>query len=90
MGSEFGVDCGETIERLYHFLDGELTEDVRREIQEHLDACPPCVGAYGFETELRSVIADRCRDHVPPALLERIKVALVEEEQRTAAGSDPG
>ncbi len=59
------VGCDETIERLYVYLDGELTEERRVEITRHLDMCGPCVGAYGFETELRKVIANRCRDRVP-------------------------
>ena len=59
------VDCNETIERLYNYLDGELTDERRVEIKRHLDDCPPCLGAFDFEAELRVVIANRCKDHVP-------------------------
>jgi mycothiol system anti-sigma-R factor len=83
---EWGVDCSETIERLYGYLDGELTEERRTEIQHHLDECPPCLKAYDFEAELRVVVADRCRDHVPPSLVQRVKDALVDEEQRQGPG----
>jgi mycothiol system anti-sigma-R factor len=76
------VGCDETIERLYFYLDGELTEERRVEITQHLDLCGPCVGAYGFETELRKVIASRCRDHVPDELLTRVAEALREEHSR--------
>lgn len=83
MGSGDGAfDCGDTIERIYHYLDGELTEERRLAIQQHLDNCPPCVEAYGFEAELRHVIANRCHDQVPDSLLDRVRAALVEEEQR--------
>jgi len=83
MGSgESGMDCDGTIERLYRFLDGELTEDRRREIQHHLDDCSPCLEAFDFEAELRVVIANRCKDHVPDALRQRVRDALVDEEQR--------
>ncbi len=82
------VDCSETIGRIYHFLDGELTEERRREIQRHLDECPPCVEAYDFEAELRHVVANRCRDHVPPSLLDRVRAAL-DEEQRHTSGTAP-
>jgi mycothiol system anti-sigma-R factor len=80
---EPGVDCGETIERLYHYLDGELTEERRQEIRIHLDDCSPCLRAFDFEAELRVVIASRCRDRVPESLLERVRMALIEEERRT-------
>ncbi len=78
------VGCDETIERLYFYLDGELTEQRRLEITRHLDLCGPCVGAYGFEAELRKVIANRCKDHVPDALIERVAKALENENIRQA------
>jgi mycothiol system anti-sigma-R factor len=76
------VGCDETIERLYFYLDGELTEERRVEITRHLDLCGPCVDAYGFEAELRKVIATRCKDHVPDELLTRVAEALREEHSR--------
>lgn len=83
------VDCNEAVERLYHFLDGELTDDRRKEIERHLDECSPCVQAYGFETDLRQVIIDRCRDHVPDTLRERV-FAAIEEEHRRQSGERGG
>ena len=85
MGSEEPTDCQESIERLYHYLDGELTEQRRAEIQQHLDDCSPCLEAFHFEFELRRVIAQKCRDHVPDSLRARVRSALAEEE-RTAEG----
>ncbi len=76
------VDCDESIERLYFYLDGELTEERRIEITRHLDLCGHCVGAYGFETELRRVIASRCKDHVPDELITRVADALRDEHGR--------
>ena len=83
MGSgDHEVDCNETLHRLYTYLDGELTEERRLQIKQHLDECPPCVEAFDFEAELRIVIAKKCRDHVPESLRERVKFALVEEEKK--------
>jgi mycothiol system anti-sigma-R factor len=73
------VGCDETIERLYYYLDGELTEQRRIEIVRHLDLCGPCVGAYGFESDLRKLVANRCQDRVPDALRDRVARALLEE-----------
>ncbi len=75
------VGCEEAVERLYAYMDGELTEQRRIEIVRHLDLCGPCVGAYGFEAELRRVIALRCKDRVPDALVQRVAAAL-DAEQR--------
>lgn len=83
MGSKDSeVDCNETLHRLYTYLDGELTEARRQEIKQHLDDCPPCFEAFDFEAELRSVIAQRCKDHVPDSLRKRVQDALVEEAEK--------
>jgi len=79
---DHGVDCNETLYRLYTYLDGELTDQRREEIQRHLDECPPCFEAFDFEAELRIVIAQRCKDHVPETLRQRVHEALIEEEQK--------
>ena len=82
------VDCGSAIYQLYHYLDGELTEHRRGQISEHLDYCAPCASAAGFETELRQVIADRCKDHVPDSLIHRV-AELIDAERRKPADIDP-
>ena len=70
------VDCSETLARLYEFLDGELTDERRRAIEMHLNFCPPCGSVVTFEAELRRVIADRAKDHVPEQLRSRIATAI--------------
>lgn len=83
MGSEDSEDdCNETLHRLYVYLDGELTEERREEIKRHLDDCPPCFEAFDFEAELRSIIAHRCKDHVPDSLRKRVLDALTEETKK--------
>jgi mycothiol system anti-sigma-R factor len=86
-GTDASVNCGSAIDELYHYLDGELTDERRRQITEHLDYCAPCAGAAGFEAELRLVIADRCKDRVPDTLRVRI-AALIEAEGASAARLD--
>ena len=77
------MSCDDAVRQLYGYLDGELTEDRRAAIAAHLDGCAPCVGAAQFETELRRVIADRCHDRVPDALLERVAASLRQEADAT-------
>ncbi|MDQ6839406.1 MAG: mycothiol system anti-sigma-R factor [Actinomycetota bacterium] len=67
--------CEEALDTLYRYLDGELTEDRKRQIRIHLDECSPCLGAFDFEAELKIVVATRCRDQVPDHL--RLRVAAV-------------
>ncbi len=77
-----GFDCRETVHRLYHYLDGELTDVRRNQIVRHLDDCSPCLQAFDFEADLRKVIASRCKDHVPDHLRERIAAAIDHEHRR--------
>ena len=72
-------DCIESVHLLYHYLDGELTQERRVLIRQHLDDCPPCGQAFDFEAELRVVIAQKCREQVPPELVERVRKTLGQE-----------
>ncbi len=78
-------DCQDALHTLYHYLDGELTDDRRQAIRRHLDQCSPCLHAFDFEAELKVVIARSCRDQVPDHLREKIAKALSE-----ASGPDRG
>jgi hypothetical protein len=44
------------------------------------------VGAFDFESDLRKLIANRCKDHVPESLRQRVHDAISEEERRQASG----
>lgn len=69
-------ECSEAVEVLYHYLDGQLTEERRLLIKRHLDDCPPCLDAFDFEAELRIVIAHKCKERVPDDLRLRVAQAI--------------
>jgi mycothiol system anti-sigma-R factor len=91
-----GMNCDAAVRELYTYLDGELTEERRLEIADHLDYCSPCSGAAEFEAELRHVIADRCRDRVPDSLIRRVAECIEAErdgrspEARSGVSAPPG
>lgn len=67
-------DCSETLREVYPFIDDELSEEAHASIRHHLDGCSDCLGAFDFEAELKSVIAQKCQtDEMPPGLIERIE-----------------
>jgi mycothiol system anti-sigma-R factor len=82
-----GPECREALDRLYYFLDGELTEERRHQIQDHLDTCLPCLEAFDFEAEVKLLIARRCRDELPARLRVRVALALSEASGVPVAGS---
>ncbi len=71
--------CGDAMQRLYHFLDGELDDARRARIKRHLEQCVPCLQAFDFEAGLRVVIARKCRDQVPESLRSRL-VHVIQRE----------
>jgi mycothiol system anti-sigma-R factor len=73
--------CENTIHELYHFLDGELTEGRRAEIELHLNQCGPCEDVMRFQEELRRVLKDRCQETVPQELRDKI-AALIHHESK--------
>ena len=87
--SHHDANCADAVERLYHFLDGELDETRRSMVAHHLDECLPCLEAFDFEAELRQLIARKCRETVPEQL--RVRIALAIQAERSAVeGPDGG
>jgi mycothiol system anti-sigma-R factor len=80
--SESDSDCEGALHELYHFLDGELTEERRSAIEHHLNTCQPCAEPYDFEAELRLVIRRKCQEPVPESLLFKVRTALEAESRR--------
>ena len=76
-------DCTAMLERLYLFLDGELTEERRVLIEQHISGCTTCGEVFDFEAELRMVVRDRVNTHVP----ETLKLRIV-ESLRKVVGDD--
>ena len=69
-------DCEDVLHDLYTFLDDETTPENRDRIRQHLEACQDCLEAFDFELELRHVIAAKCRDEVPPEVMQRLRIKL--------------
>lgn len=74
-----GGDCTDALHELYEYLDGELTEQRRTVIAQHLSACGECFEAFDFQAELKTVIAHKCRDEVPETLKARVAFLLESE-----------
>ena len=59
-----GHDCAGIFAELSGYLDGELTPEAGRELEEHLCGCPPCVE---FLQSLRLTV-DLCHELQPGAV----------------------
>jgi hypothetical protein len=70
------MNCREIVELLCEFLEGELSEEQCRHIQQHLDTCPPCVvyiKTYQVTIRLGRTLP---REPIPRSLEEKLQEML--------------
>jgi mycothiol system anti-sigma-R factor len=73
--------CAEAVERMYEFLDGELTPEVDEHIRRHLEVCARCLPTFEYERVFLRFLEQRCViERAPPELRRRLLDALLEEE----------
>ncbi|HMK34363.1 MAG TPA: anti-sigma factor [Desulfomonilaceae bacterium] len=65
-------ECKHFCNQLSDYLDGEVTEDECRLIEEHLDVCPPCLLVY----ESLKTTVTICGQAVPADLPEHVRAEL--------------
>ncbi len=67
--------CSETLLHLDELIDAAMTVDRYRQLQLHLEQCPPCLEQFVLYQDLRWRVADACTaggQHAPEQLRERI------------------
>lgn len=70
-GQPESLDCRGALDRLYEYLDGELTPEVEAAVRAHLAACAPCFKLFGFEGAFLRFLEARTRAHRAPDGLKR-------------------
>ena len=69
-------ECAMALQRLYEFLDHELADADADAIRAHLDACEPCLDAYGVEEHIRTLVKRCCTGERAPETL-RVRVTQI-------------
>lgn len=73
-----------SLERIYHYLDGELERHEIEKIQAHLDDCVDCSSEYEIESLLKELVRRSCTaGSAPEGLRERIRERIVVERRTT-------
>lgn len=70
--------CDEAIAQVYFYLDGEISWMRKTRVKRHLRKCHRCLGAYNFETQLKSVIRQRIQEEPHPEVMDRLRAFLRE------------
>ena len=74
------ASCREALERIYEYLDGELTPELDERIRAHLAACRRCFPTFEHERVFLRFIQQRAQiEQAPPSLRKRIFRALLHE-----------
>lgn len=75
------LTCAQAIEKIYDFLDGELTPQVEEGIRAHLAICRKCYPNFRHEEVFLRFLEQRARmEKAPPELRRRIMQMLMDEE----------
>jgi predicted anti-sigma-YlaC factor YlaD len=72
------VVCQDVVELLTDYLEGALSADLRRRIDEHLGACDGCTNALEQLRETILLTGRLTEDQVPPAEREAVREAFIE------------
>ena len=91
-GQPHDKDCSEILDRVFFFIDNEIEQANRAEIQHHLEECGPCLQKYDLERAVKALVARSCSEHAPETLrdkvLLRIREVQVEITEVTETPSD--
>ena len=68
--------CEKSAQRMYSYLDKEVTFVRRVRIRLHLRRCPPCAEGFDFEAALKDRIRAGCHEHPPTELYDRLHAFL--------------
>jgi mycothiol system anti-sigma-R factor len=64
------INCEEVLKRLYDYIDLELNDSLRSDIEEHLKLCRYCCRHHDFEVQLRELIKKSCFEKKAPDFLK--------------------
>jgi mycothiol system anti-sigma-R factor len=56
MSPQIALTCRQVLERLYEFIDGELTAARHEAVCRHLDSCEACAAELAVRAKLKAVV----------------------------------
>jgi mycothiol system anti-sigma-R factor len=77
-GNHHDTDCREVLDKVYEYLDAEVTPDDVAKIRQHLDECAPCLREYDIEDHLKALVRRSCHESAPADLRTRIMLRITQ------------
>lgn len=78
------IACAEAVRQLWEYLEEDLDEANRQEVEQHLAFCRRCCGELEFAEELKRFIAQAPKPDLPPVIEARLHGFLTELEEERA------
>jgi len=72
--------CEDAVAHVYFYLDGEIGWYRKTRIKYHLKKCPPCMGAFSFESRLKNIVRERLQEEPQPEVMQRLRAFLEDNE----------
>ncbi len=73
-GNPHVTPCTEVLEHVHEYLDGEITEEHRVVIVQHLDECAPCVHQFQVVRTVKTLVNRSCGTTPAP---DRLRLEIV-------------
>lgn len=67
------MTCGEAVERLWAYLEGDLEDVDHQRLEEHLAFCRRCCGELEFAEELRGFLRRKTAVELPGDVGDRLE-----------------
>ncbi len=84
------IGCREAVQRLWDYLDRDLTPLDEQALEEHLAFCLRCCGELEFAQQLRGMLRTRTSAEMPPDTRERLESVIDDlGDQPTGARQRP-
>lgn len=78
------INCTEAVRQLWDYIEKDLHSAEQERMEEHLAFCQRCCGEVEFAQELRSVMQEAARPHVPEQVAARLEKYLDDLEASTS------
>jgi anti-sigma factor (TIGR02949 family) len=76
------INCSEALAQLQDYLKEEMTPEIAREVQEHLNRCRPCFRHARFEANFLAMLGSCAGKHAcPKRVRARIEAMLRAEAE---------
>ena len=69
-------ECEEALDRLFEFIDGELTPAELEQVTSHLKDCPPCEAERKLNEKIKTRVAATGGECAPETLRVRVLETL--------------